>query len=181
MRIGELAVRAECRVETVRYYEHAGLLPAPARTGGNYRVYGDAHVDRLRFIRHCRALDMTLDEIRTLLELRDAPQASCEAVNRLLDAHIGHVAARIETLQTLAAQLAEIRRRCMGTHPTAECGILQELGAPGAPLPSEALTAHVAGSHGHQEPSAANGARGARSTATGRAPAARERLRSAAE
>ena len=59
MKIGELAQVAQCTVETVRYYEKAGLLAPPARTAANYRSYGNAHVDRLRFIRNCRALDMT--------------------------------------------------------------------------------------------------------------------------
>jgi len=58
-------------VETIRYYEREGLLPVPARTGGNYRLYGTQHVERLRFIRNCRSLDMTHDEIRTLLAFRD--------------------------------------------------------------------------------------------------------------
>ena len=64
MRIGELAKRTDCPVQTVRFYETEGLLPAPARTEGNFRVYGDGHLQRLFFIRRCRAKDMTLDEIR---------------------------------------------------------------------------------------------------------------------
>lgn len=57
MKIGELALAAQCTVETVRYYEKEGLLAEPARTSANYRSYGAAHVERLRFIRNCRALD----------------------------------------------------------------------------------------------------------------------------
>ena len=73
MKIGELAQAAQCTPETVRYYEKAGLLPPPSRSDGNYRVYGPAHLERLVFVRHCRALDMTHEEIRELLELRDVP------------------------------------------------------------------------------------------------------------
>lgn len=91
MKIGDLARVTFCSVETVRYYERAELLPAPARSSGNYRLYGSAHVERLRFIRHCRSLDMTHDEIRTLLAFRDAPDKECNEVNALLDEHIGHV------------------------------------------------------------------------------------------
>ncbi len=76
MKIGELAKKAGCQVETVRYYEREGLLPAPARTEGNYRLYGTQHLDRLVFIRNCRTLDMTLDEIQRLLALRDLPHES---------------------------------------------------------------------------------------------------------
>ena len=74
MRIGDLAQATLCPVETIRYYEREGLLPAPARSGGNYRLYGTQHVERLRFIRNCRSLDMTHDEIRTLLAFRDGPE-----------------------------------------------------------------------------------------------------------
>ena len=61
MKIGELAKLADCQVETVRYYEREGLLPAPARSEGNYRLYSSEHLERLTFIRNCRTLDMTLD------------------------------------------------------------------------------------------------------------------------
>ena len=85
MKIGELARLAQCSVETVRYYEKAGLLPPAARSDSNYRHYGDAHVARLRFIRNCRALDMTHEEVRALLGLVDQPENSCSGVNRVLD------------------------------------------------------------------------------------------------
>ena len=71
MKIGELAKLTDCQVETIRYYEREGLLPEPARSEGNYRLYTQAHVERLTFIRNCRSLDMTLEEIRSLLNLRD--------------------------------------------------------------------------------------------------------------
>jgi Cd(II)/Pb(II)-responsive transcriptional regulator len=88
MKIGELAKAAHTQVETIRYYEREGLLPETARTDGNYRMYAEEHVDRLSFIRHCRGLDMTLDEIRVLLRFKDAPHENCAQVNDLLDEHI---------------------------------------------------------------------------------------------
>ena len=78
MKIGELAQKTGMQVETVRYYEKEGLLPRIGRTDSNYRVYSDAHVERLLFIRHCRSLDMTLDEIRILLHFKDIPDESCD-------------------------------------------------------------------------------------------------------
>ncbi|MGL6014243.1 MAG: MerR family transcriptional regulator, partial [Shewanella oncorhynchi] len=68
MKIGELAQAAQCTVETIRYYEKEALLPEPARTNSNYRDYNQRHLDRLSFIRNCRALDMTHQEIRALLQ-----------------------------------------------------------------------------------------------------------------
>ena len=102
MKIGELASLTDCQVETIRYYEREGLLPPPARSDGNYRVYTQAHAERLTFIRNCRTLDMTLEEIRSLLSLRDSPQDQCESVNALIDEHIQHVKARIDGLAGIA-------------------------------------------------------------------------------
>ena len=104
MKIGELAEKAGLPVETVRYYEKEGLLPGVARTQGNYRIYTDDHAERLLFIRHCRSLDMTLEEIRILLHFKDKPDESCDRVNALLDAHIGHVCERIRDLEKLVWQ-----------------------------------------------------------------------------
>jgi len=101
MKIGELARLAGSNVETIRYYEREGLLPIPGRSEGNYRIYGPMHQERLTFIRHCRGLDMTLDEIRTLLHFKESPEENCGEVNRLLDDHIGHVVRRIGELQAL--------------------------------------------------------------------------------
>ena len=62
LKIGELAKQTGCLVETIRYYEREGLLLEPPRSEGNYRLYTDIHSERLQFIRHCRSLDMTLEE-----------------------------------------------------------------------------------------------------------------------
>ena len=106
MKIGELAQVAQCTVETVRYYEKEGLLPEPARTPGNFRVYGPEHVERLRFIRNCRALDMSHEEIHTLLKLADQPTDGCGAINAVFDQHIAHVDERIRELSQLKQQIS---------------------------------------------------------------------------
>jgi Cd(II)/Pb(II)-responsive transcriptional regulator len=149
LKIGQLALRARCPVETIRYYEREGLLPVPVRSNGNYRVYDRPQVERLSFIRHCRSLDMTLDEIRTLLRFRDSPQQNCDGANRLLDEHIGHVAARIAELDMLARQLKSLRRQCGETKAARDCGILNKLGetAVGAAIPGARSGGHVRGSH----------------------------------
>jgi Cd(II)/Pb(II)-responsive transcriptional regulator len=146
LKIGELAKRTDCHVETIRYYEREGLLPAPARSEGNYRMYGAVHVERLQFIRHCRSLDMTLDEIRNLLHFKDAPEESCGEVNDLLDKHIGHVADRIEELQALQQQLLELRARCGSAQAAKDCGILQQLGNPADEKP-KTVRSHGGGCH----------------------------------
>jgi Cd(II)/Pb(II)-responsive transcriptional regulator len=127
MKIGELAQVAQCTVETVRYYEKEGLLAEPARTAGNFRQYGPAHVERLRFIRNCRALDMSHGEIRTLLSLADQPAEGCGAINTVFDQHIAHVDERIRELVQLREQLSGLRKRCEAEQAVERCGILQGL------------------------------------------------------
>lgn len=127
MKIGELAQAARCPVETIRYYEREGLLAPPQRSAGNFRLYGAEHLERLRFIRNCRALDMSQEEIRRLLALSDHPAAGCAAVNTLFDEHIAHVEERIRELSQLRGQLAALRQRCHADARVDDCGILHGL------------------------------------------------------
>ena len=127
MQIGELAAASGCQVETIRYYEREGLLPAPARTAGNYRMYKAEHLERLAFIRHCRAMDMTLAEVRTLLHFKDVPDDNCSEVDRLLDVHIGKIGARLAELKALQEQMIALRARCTENLEARHCGILQGL------------------------------------------------------
>lgn len=148
MKIGELAILTHTQVETIRFYEREKLLAAPSRSEGNYRIYGEAHAERLSFIRHCRGLDMTLDEIRVLLRFKDAPSENCVEVNELLDEHIGHVAQRIKELRQLERQLKSLRETCLGDQDTQHCGILNELTeiSKGPSLP-QGRDGHVHGAH----------------------------------
>ena len=129
MKIGELAQVAQCTVETVRYYEKEGLLPEPARTAGNFRVYGQEHLELLRFIRNCRALDMSHEEIHKLLKLVNQPAEGCSAVNVVFDQHIAHVTERIRELMQLKEQLSALRQQCQTERAVDACGILQGLAA----------------------------------------------------
>ena len=150
MKISELAKAAHTQTQTIRFYEHKGLLPEAARTGANYRTYDASHVQRLAFIRHCRSLDMTLGEIATLLRFKDAPDDHCAEVNALLDAHVGHVAQRIKELKALEKELRALRLQCTTSQQTASCGILSGLDAAarlGRPGGAEA-PGPVHGAHG---------------------------------
>ncbi|MFZ2308567.1 MAG: Cd(II)/Pb(II)-responsive transcriptional regulator [Rhodoferax sp.] len=129
MKIGELAQLAQTTVETVRYYEKEGLLPPTDRTAGNFRVYGPAHLERLRFVRNCRALGMSHEEIHNLLGLANRPAQGCGAINAVFDQHIAHVDARIQELVQLKAQLAALRHQCQSEQAVETCGILQGLAA----------------------------------------------------
>ena len=147
MRIGHLAQATATPVETIRFYEREGLLPAARRTDNNYRLYTAAHADRLGFIRQCRNLDMALDEIRSLLRLRDAPSQDCGEIDALLDAHIGHVAQRIRELRALERDLKTLRARCSTPHAVDECGILTGLDGAAVPGATAARHRHIRGAH----------------------------------
>lgn len=151
MKIGELAQRAGCPVETVRYYEREGLLPPALRDeANNYRQYRQSHLERLTFIRRCRALDMTHAEIKSLLKARVEPDASCESINELIDSHLAHVQARVAELKALETQLTELRGQChVARGATRDCGILRELAQPGDAVLSNPSVrpSHVTGSH----------------------------------
>jgi Cd(II)/Pb(II)-responsive transcriptional regulator len=155
MKIGELAQVAQCTVETVRYYEKEGLLAAPERTAANYRDYDGAHLERLRFIRNCRSLGMTHQEIHGLLGLMDQPGSNCGEVNHLLDQHIEHVDERIKELAQLKRQLGELRQQCQSEREVRACGIMHGLAAMTVEAGGEhpAHLVHDLGS-GHRRPEA---------------------------
>ena len=124
MKIGELAAQAGCDVQTVRFYEREGLLEKPAREPSGYRRYDERALEKLRFLRHCRSLDIPLPEVRQLLAFAARPDQSCGQVNELLDRHIALVKQRLKALKALEGQLVSLRRTCDGdtSHP---CAILE--------------------------------------------------------
>lgn len=132
MRIGQLARRAACTVEAIRFYERAGLLPQPGRSGGNYRTYSSEDANRLVFIRNCRALGIPVADIRVLLGCRGIPDADCAHVNALVDMHIRRLEEQIRSLKELDRQLRTIRQLCDDSrnpeHRAGTCGIIEILG-----------------------------------------------------
>lgn len=127
MQIKALSAATGVDIETIRYYERQGLLPAPARRANGYRDYGPPQLERLSFIRHCRALDMPLADVRQLLAALDAPGPECGDINALIDQHLARVRARLASLRALEKQLRSLRSSCSGAPGEAGCGILHEL------------------------------------------------------
>lgn len=125
MKIGMLATRAGCDVQTVRFYEHEGLLEEPPREASGYRSYAGRHLTRLKFIRHCRSLDIPLTEVRQLLDFAGRPDQSCYQVNDLLDRHIALMKQRLQALRSLERQLVSLRKTCDGdaSQPCAVLGL----------------------------------------------------------
>ena len=129
--IGKLAKETGTKVVTVRYYEQAGLLPAPPRTEGNYRAYDPRHLDRLRFIRRCRGLGFTLDQVRDLLRLSLQEDQPCAEVNRISGEHLAEIERKVADLTRLADELRRINGRCQGGGTVADCRIIEAL-SPGS-------------------------------------------------
>ena len=128
MRIKKLADATGVDVDTIRYYEKQGLLPEPARQDNGYRDYASTHLERLAFIRHCRALEMPLVDIRTLLGALDAPGEPHPDVDRLVQEQIDKVRVRLQSMRALEKQLLLLQASCGGcSDQGTDCGILKEL------------------------------------------------------
>lgn len=127
MRISTLAKRVGIPPQTIRFYERSGLLPLASRSANNYRTYEPGHEARLRFIRRCRAVGLSLREVRMLAGYVDRPRASCAEVNGLIEQHLAAVQRQMGELHVLERQLAGLRKRCGAVRQAKDCGILQEL------------------------------------------------------
>lgn len=128
--IGELASRCAVSRDTIRFYEREGLLPRPRRTAAQYRVYGDEDAGRLLFIRHARALGLTLDDVRELVrheQLRTPGQ--CRRVAGLLRERIATIDRRLTELKTFRRQLAQSLARCEQAD-TEACPVVIDLSVP---------------------------------------------------
>lgn len=134
MTIGDLARATGTKAETIRYYERSGLLPAPARTEGNYRSYSLPQLNRLRFLRRLRALGFSIAEIRDLLAVADEPDQDCGAVITIARNHLEEVERKLADLRTMRRQLRDLLGRCAGGH-VVDCGIIEAL-APGQVEPA---------------------------------------------
>ncbi|MEQ8249592.1 MAG: helix-turn-helix domain-containing protein [Alphaproteobacteria bacterium] len=124
--IGDLSRQTGCKVQTIRYYEEIGLLPAPARSSGNQRRYNPGHLDRLAFIRHGRELGFSLPSIRELLGLTDHPARSCEAADAIARVQLVQVESRITRLQTLKKELKRMVTECAGGR-ISDCRVIEVL------------------------------------------------------
>lgn len=122
----ELAKRTGCNLETIRYYEKIGMMPAPPRTAAGYRVYGEDHAARLKFILRSRELGFSIDEIRGLLALVDSGHQTCAEVKTRTEEHLRVVRTKIADLRRIERVLATTASRCMGDE-LPECPILDVL------------------------------------------------------
>jgi len=124
--IGQLGQATGTKIETIRYYEKIGLLPAPRRTAGNYRSYAAEHLQRLGFIRRSRELGFSIEDVRELLKLAAHGEQPCEEVDQLVVRHLETTERKIEALTRLRRELRDTLDSCKGGR-VAECRIIQAL------------------------------------------------------
>lgn len=122
----ELARRTGCNLETIRYYEKVGMMPDPPRTASGYRVYGESHVSRLRFILRARELGFSIEQVRGLLELVDGGTQTCAEVKERTEQHLADVRAKIADLKRIEKVLAMTAAQCSG-EDVPECPVLEAL------------------------------------------------------
>ena len=126
--IGKLAAHTGVGVETIRYYERSGFLPAPDRLSSGYRVYGDDTVNKVRFIREAQTLGFSLSEISELLALTDNPEADCAQVNDRAQTKLQEIEEKIQRLQLMQASLERLAKYCPADEqPLSECSIIGHL------------------------------------------------------
>ena len=123
--IGEAARQSGVSAANIRFYEKEKLFSPQDRGDNSYRLYSEGDVHQLRFIRLCRAMDMSLDEVRTLLRLDLNNKTDCAAARHALDGHLGHVRERLGELKALEKDLKALRNRCDGSD--ARCHIIEAL------------------------------------------------------
>ena len=126
MNIGEAARASRVSTKTIRYYETAGLIATAERTGGGYRVYTQADVHMLRFIKRARDLGFSIDRIRRLLDLWQNKSRASRDVKRLALDHIADIAAKIIAMSTMRDAVLELADKCEG-NDRPECPILRDL------------------------------------------------------
>lgn len=124
MKISDLARQTGVSATTIRHYEAEKLLSVPTRGDNNYRAYGSSHISELIFVRNCRALNMTFEEIRVLLALKTRRDVDCSAANLLLAEHIEHIDAELKKLKSVRTELVSLQALCTEASATADCGIL---------------------------------------------------------
>src|SRR6266571_2191045 len=112
MTIGRLASETHCTVPTIRYYEEIGLLPKAARRRSGHRLYGDADLKRLTFIRRCRDFGFPIDQVRALAALVDAPETDCVAARDVAQVHLDEVQRKLKELRALERSLKTFVTDC---------------------------------------------------------------------
>jgi Cu(I)-responsive transcriptional regulator len=124
--IGEAAAATGVSAKMIRHYESIGLIPAAGRTFAGYRLYGDADLHRLRFIRRARSLGFPMKQVEALLALWTDPHRASAEVKRLAQGHAADLEAKIAEMQAMQRTLIDLAQHCRGNQRP-DCPILDDL------------------------------------------------------
>lgn len=127
--IGRIAEQADVGIDTIRFYERRGLLPAPRRTASGYRLYTPDTVGRLNFIRRAKDLGFTLEEISSLLGLQDS-RGSKAAVRALTRRKLEQINSKMQDLARIRDVLTALEHDCAGSGDVRTCPIIEALSDP---------------------------------------------------
>lgn len=123
--IGEAARRSGVNIETIRYYERAGVVPRPVRTDAGRRDYSAADVRRLAFIRRCRDLGFSIADARRLAALTSDTERNCPDAQAVAETHLADIRDRVAVLREIEAELAALVERC--ARRVRPCPVLEKL------------------------------------------------------
>ncbi len=124
--IGEMSRQTGVHIETIRYYERIGIIPKPDRTEGGNRQYNHDQLKRLSFVKRCRDLGFTLDEIRAFLEMVDRDDFTCGEVHGRTMSHLRNIKKKLSDLKRMEKTLKSMSAQCSkGDMP--ECPIIETL------------------------------------------------------
>jgi len=127
MTIGQLAQKSNMDSQTIRYYEHQGLMMKPDRTESNYRVYDDEAIERLAFINRAKQIGFSLNDIKTLLGLADGKVTQCDDVREFAETRLSKIQSQISDLKAMGKILSKLVRQCATSEEISECPILETL------------------------------------------------------
>lgn len=127
MKIGELSLKTGLSVDAIRFYEKQGLIKSQGRTEGGYREFSQDTVELLHFVSKCRALDISIPEIKKLLQVRSRSAKSCREANVVINDQLAKLRTRIRELKKLESQLSELQSVCKQELDPADCAIIKAL------------------------------------------------------
>jgi DNA-binding transcriptional MerR regulator len=127
--IGQLARRMQIAASTIRYYERIGLLLPDDRSRGNYRLYSEVSLRRLRFIRAAQSIGFTLDDIQTLVGAQNEAGPACGEVQTLIELRLADIETQLHNLQHIRRLLKSSLQKCRQSKPSPCCHAIESLKA----------------------------------------------------
>jgi len=127
VKIGTIAKQVGVTVEAIRFYEKKGLVAEPLRNPSGYRDYPEETLQRISFIKKSKELGFSLREIKEILQLQDAPGATCADVKQKAEQKVAVIEKRMELLLKMKEALTELIAACSGSGPASSCPIIEAL------------------------------------------------------